>query len=164
MLKGWVNKWEAEGLLVFQKLEYGVRVKVDKFYVTPFRGKHTGNVGENSAMYLIELPDGRTLFYGLDSAAYYSETMEALRNYFIDIFISEATFGIRKVVHPGHMCLENVREVICGLFEQGTLGDDSVVYLTHINHSSSHDEMLEAVEKMSFPVSTFVAYDGLKIL
>ena len=50
------------------------------------------------------------------------------------------------------------------LLNQGTLNSNSVIYLSHINHSSSHSQMLDAVEKIQFPLKTIVAYDGMKIL
>ena len=35
---------------------------------------------------------------------------------------------------------------------------------THINHNSTHDDNVDGVEKLGFPIPTVVAYDGLKIL
>jgi len=95
ILKGQVAQWEREGIVAFHQLHYGERTVIDGVAVTPFRGNHIGNVKENSALYLIDLPDGRTLFYGLDSGPYFPETIEALKPYRIDIFISEATLGTR---------------------------------------------------------------------
>ena len=164
IIKGSVLKWEAEGLVVFHKLEFGERIKIDDFYVTPMRGNHKGNVGEDAALYFIELPDGRNLFYGLDSGVYYKDTIEELKNKHIDYFISEATMGISQTPHIQHMRLCDVYDLVNLLLNQGTLNSNSVIYLSHINHSSSHSQMLDAVEKIQFPLKTIVAYDGMKIL
>ncbi len=163
IIKGSVPKWEEESLIVFHRLEFGKRVKIDEFYITPMRGNHKGNVGEDAALYFIELPDGKNLFYGLDSGKYYRETLEELKDKPIDYFISEATMGINPTSHIHHMRLCDVYELVNLLLEQGTLNKNSTVYLSHINHSSSYSEMEQEVQKMQFPIKTIVAYDGMKI-
>ena len=50
------------------------------------------------------------------------------------------------------------------LLEQGTLDENSILYLTHISHRSTHKQNVDAVENIAFPVKTIVAYDGVKIL
>ena len=57
----------------------------------------------------------------------------------------------------------DVRELIGRLYRQGTLNGESVVYLTHINHHTSHTEMPEAVKSLDFPVRTVVTYDGMTV-
>lgn len=165
ILKGMVKRFEEEGCVAFHKLEFGKRIEIEGMGFTPFRGNHRGNMKEDSAMYLIELPDGRNLFYGLDSSIYYPETIEALKRYHIDIYISENTMGTYDgTPHPSHMRLEDVKALADILYEQGTLSDKSVLYLTHINHHSTHQQNVEAVEKLNFPIETIVTYDGMKIL
>ena len=164
VLKGRVREFEEMGYIAFHKLRFGERTVIDGLGVTPFRGNHKGNVGEDSAMYLIELPDGRKLFYGLDSGAYYPETLSALAEHRIDIYISEGTMGPPPAAaHPSHMGMADVKELADRLVEQGTLDAQSVLYLTHISHRSSHKQNVEAVETMGFPVKTVVTYDGMKL-
>jgi hypothetical protein len=62
------------------------------------------------------------------------------------------------------MDIYNVRELSEVLLKQGTLTPDSKLYLTHINHSTSHAQMENAVKELAFPIETVVAYDGLRIL
>ena len=164
ILKGKVPEWEAEGIVAFHQLRFGETYQIDDVKVTPCRGNHKGNVEPCSAMYLVELPDGRKLFYGLDSGEYFPETIEALKQVKIDIFVSEATGGVREGTHPHHMYLRDVRKLIGQLYEQGTLHDESIVYLTHINHGSSHTQMVDGTKALQFPVKTVVAWDGLRIL
>ena len=115
-------------------------------------------------MYLLEFPDGRTLFYGLDSGPYFQETIEALKNVYVNIYISEATGGTRpSAPESTHMNLQGVYDLACTLFEQGTIDQNSILYLTHINHRTGHDQMEEGVQRLNFPVKTVVAYDGLVI-
>lgn len=164
ILKGKVKEWEALGFIAFHKLEYGIRTQIDDIWVTPFKGNHTGNVQENTALYLIELPDGRTLFYGLDSGPYLPETIEALKGYTIDLFISEGTIGMAPLTHNQHMSFSDVRQLVDTLLEQGTLKPTSTVYLTHINHHTLYNDIINGPAQLQYPLPTVVAYDGLKIL
>ena len=166
ILKGKVKEFEEMGYVAFHRLEFGKRIELEGMGITPFRGNHLGNVGEHSAMYLVELPDGRALFYGLDSGTYFPETLQALSRHRIDIYISENSVGAAKdrQPHPAHLRLVDVKELADQLFAQGTLQENSILYLTHINHGSSHEENLQAVEELRFPIKTVVAYDGLKVL
>ena len=164
MLKGRVSQWEAEGIIAFHQLKFGEVYQIDDVKVTPFRGNHRGNVESYSALYLLELRDGRKLFYGLDSGAYLPDTIDNLRKVEIDIFISEATRGSLPTGSSNHLNLKGVHQLVEQLYCQGTLSDNSVVYLTHINHNTSHSQMVENTEQMHFSVPTIVAWDGLKIL
>ena len=164
ILKGKVSEWEADGIIAFHQLKFGEVYRIEDIKVTPFRGNHRGNVERYSAMYLLELPDGCKLFYGLDSADYLPETIEALQKVQIDIFISEATGGRNFAHSSNHLNLQSVHKLIEQLYCQGTLNNNSRVYLTHINHGTSHSQMVECTERMRFPISTTVAWDGLKIL
>ncbi|MBQ8892874.1 MAG: hypothetical protein IJ043_00515 [Clostridia bacterium] len=165
ILKGKVREFEEKGYIAFHKQEFGQRFEIEGIGFTPLRGNHRGNVGEDAAMYLIELSDGRKLFYGLDSSTYYPETLKALKEHHIDIYISENAVGALKNAepHPSHMRLCDVRELAEALFNQGTIDGNSLLYLTHINHRSTHKENEEGVKELNFPVKTIVAYDGLKI-
>lgn len=166
VLKGRLREFEEKGYVAFHKWEYGQRYEIEGIGFTPLRGNHRGSIGEHTAMPLIELPDGRTLFYGLDSATYFPETLEALKGRHVDLYISENAVGCLKNAepHPSHMRLCDVYELAKTLVSQGTLDQSSTLYLTHINHRSGHAENEAAVQEMQFPVKTVVAYDGLKIL
>lgn len=165
ILKGKVALWEQEGIVQFHKLEYGVRYEIDGIGVTPFEGNHTGNVGEHSAMYLLELPDGRKLFYGLDSGEYFEHTLDELKKHKIDIYISEASIGTcLEYGGKGHLDIYGVKKLADILFNQGSIDENTQMYLSHISHRTSHTDMLKAVEELDFPIKTYVAVDGMKIL
>ncbi len=167
ILKGKVPEWERKGYVAFHPLHFMERTPIGEIEVIPFRGNHRGNVGESSALYLIFLPDGRTLFYGLDSGPYFPETLEALRDYKIDILISEATFGLAPSrPHKAHMNMAEVRSLVERLLQQGTLTPQSLLYLTHINHNNgaTPEHLQQALQAQPFPVPTEIAYDGLRIL
>lgn len=164
ILKGAVPRFEQEGVVAFHKLEYGKRYEIDGIGVTPFRGNHVGNVGENTALYLLELPDGRTLFYGLDSGPYFPETLQALRGRHIDIMVSECAFGTVQCNHKQHLDIWELKNLIDKLYAQGTLDENSHLFVTHINHGTSYNEMLKALGELGFPILATVCHDGIKIL
>ena len=164
MLKGELKDYEKRGFVKFHKLSYGVTYDICGLKVTAFKGNHKGNVGENSALYLIQLENGKTLFYGLDSGPYFEETFEALKDYKIDIFISECTAGVippRKKCN--HLYINDVFAILKRLYTQGTVSDTSQVYLTHINHNSSYEQILNAAHELDFLLPVTVAYDGLEL-
>lgn len=163
VLKGKVPDWEKEGTIVFHQLRFGECVQIADMKVTPLPGNHIGNVESRAGMYLIELPNGKKLFYGLDSGPYLPETIDALKEHHIDYFISEVTRGVHQISNLYHMSLYDVRELVDILYRQGTLDQNSCVYLTHISHASTHTQMLEKTEELQFPVPTVVAWDGLRI-
>lgn len=165
ILKGKVREYEENGYIAFHKLRFGQRIEIEGIGFTPLKGNHTGNMQEYSAMFLIELPDGRKMFYGLDTGTYFPETLTALQQHHIDIYISENTGGsCPSFNHPVHMCLDDVKKLAEELMAQGTLDQRSVLYLTHISHRTTHAQNEEAVKTMLFPVQTVVTYDGMKIL
>lgn len=165
ILKGKVPEWEKDGIVAFHRLEYFTRYEINGIGVIPFEGNHRGNMGENSAMYLLELPDGRKLFYGLDSGVYPEKTLGMLKDYKIDIFVSEASMGTAGK-HPGgqHLCVEEVKQLAEILFAQGTLNESSRLFLAHISHRTSHPDMIKAVNELNFPVKTTVCYDGIRVI
>lgn len=155
------------GIMQFHRLEYGETVEIAGCEVTPLRGNHRGQVGENSANYLLRLPDGKMLYYGLDTGWYLPETLQALRGKELHYLISECTFGLtpgRGEQPGGHLDAFACERLLHLLAEQGTLTGESRVYLTHINHYTSTGAELEAwLESRSFPCPVILAYDGLQI-
>ena len=156
-----------KGAMEFRRLEYGKTETVAGVRVTPLRGNHRGQIGENSANYLLELPDGRTLYYGLDTGWYLPETFEALRGRALDLLVSECTYGLtpdRGEQPEGHLDAFACERLIHALFEQGTLTASSRVYLTHINHHASTGAELTAwFAQRSFSCPVTVAWDGMRI-
>lgn len=167
IMKGMTSDLEARGIVAFHKLEFNRPVTVSGMEVTPLRGNHIGNMGEHCANYLIRYPDGRTLYYGVDTGWYLPETMRALENASLDVLVSECTFGLTtgRGLHPnGHLDAFSCMELFRTLYAQGTLHDRSRVYLTHINHfTSTHAELAAWFAKQSAPCPVTVAWDGMSI-
>lgn len=168
ILKGQLCEWEEQGLVVFHQLEYGKRYTIGEIDVIPLRGNHKGNVGENTALYLLFLPNGKTLFYGLDSGSYFPETLEALAQCHVDDFVAESAYGLGNSLYKidnQHQSFDELRILADRLVAQGTLDQNSRFIISHVNHNNgnSYDALVQKIEELQFPVPAMMAYDGLKI-
>ncbi len=170
LLKGKLGQIEDDGVVQFHKLEFWKTYQIAGMEVTPLRGNHRGNMDENSALYWIQLPNGKRLFYGLDTGFYFPETFRWLADHVpIDIFISECTYGTSpgRGDHPdGHLDWNSCLHLFRQLLKQGTLRPESHVYLTHINHchNATHTDLCRMAEREStlpFPIT--ITFDGMQI-
>lgn len=165
ILKGTMQQLIDDGVVAFHKLEFLQTYKIGQLTVTPLRGSHFGNMGENAANYLIELPDGRKLYYGLDTGAYYDETYDYLKGQKLDILISECTFGLTTGREPeGHLDAFSCMDTFARLYALEAITDQTQIYLTHINHyTSTHAQLVDWFAKQSTPYPITVTYDGFVV-
>lgn len=151
----------------FVKLEFGNEYEIGNLKVTPLRGNHRTVFEKNSANYLITLPNGKTMYYALDSGYYLEETFEALKDRKIDLLISECTMPILEDDGkncPWHMTLHTALRTFERLYEQGTISDTTEVWFTHIAPiGSTHAELVDYISGLTLPYKLNVAYDGLSL-
>ena len=157
-----------DGLIRFCKMEFGKTYDLQGVQVTPLRGRHRGDIEPFSANYLLTLEDHRVLYYGVDTGRYLPETLDALRGTHLDIWISECTFAIigqdASKDYGQHLNIPTFLETLDQLFSQGTITQNTLVYLTHINHyGGGHQALCEYFDSLSLPCKVIVAYDGLSI-
>ncbi|AZS13370.1 MBL fold metallo-hydrolase [Paenibacillus lutimineralis] len=167
IIKGMTADLENRGIITFHKLEFNKPVEIADMTVTPLRGNHIGNMGENCANYLLQMADGKKYYYGVDTGWYLPDTFKALEGAALDVLISECTFGLTegRGLHPdGHLDALSCMELFRKLLEQGTIHAGSRIYLTHINHyTSTHAELTEWFAKQDFPCEITVTWDGMEI-
>ena len=146
----------------FHVLEFYKTYDIDKYKVTPLKGHHHTEIEPNSANYVVEFPDGKKLYYALDSGRYLEETFEYLKNVKLDILISECTFPVENMGIDVHMALTEAKETLDRLCANGTIDKNTKVYMTHICcKGMNHDELVEYWEKSEYNIC--VAYDGMYI-
>lgn len=135
---------------------------VDKYKFTPLKGHHHTGVETNSANYIIDFPDGRKMYYALDSGPYLEETFEYLKNIKLDILVSECTFPVEEMGIDVHMGLTEVRKTLDRLFEQGTINENTKIYMTHICcMGMNHNQLVKYWEDTAPMYDITVAYDGM---
>ncbi len=161
------EKYGAESNVIFKKLEFGKTYNICDMEITPLKGMHSTNAEKYSANYLVKLADGRLLYYGVDSGYYIDETFDVLKNYKLDIFISECTYPRERPIEESvanHMDLSRCVENMDKLYENGTIDENTKVYITHIDCRGMNHAQLEGffgILNRKYTVK--VAYDGLCI-
>ncbi|MCI8386872.1 MAG: hypothetical protein HFE63_00195 [Clostridiales bacterium] len=153
--------------LNFVRLEFGKEYEIGNLRVTPLRGDHGTAYEKNAANFLIKLPNGKLMYYGLDSGYYLDETFDALAGSKLDLLISECTMPILTddgKNSRGHLNLHTALRVFERLFGQGTIDENTQVWLTHIAPiGSTHAELCEYIGKLELPYKLDVGYDGLSL-
>lgn len=151
----------------FLKLEFHGEYDIGGLRVIPLRGNHRTCFEKNSANYLITLPNGKTMYYALDTGYYLEETFEALKGKKIDLLINECTYPIieddgkntreHSSLHSALRCFER-------LYSQGTISEKTEIWLSHIGTSgATHAELSEYLSEIGTPYRVSAAYDGLSL-
>ena len=106
--------------------------------------------------------DGRSIFYGTDTAVLFEETWQAFHKYNLafDLVVLDHTYGPEE---PGsdHLSAHQVAEHAKRMRDEGILKENGQVYATHIAHEGNpiHAELEAFAERHDYKV----AYDGLVI-
>lgn len=169
IIKGLTAALEERGVIALHRLDFYKTTRIGEIDVLPLKGNHFGNMGEACANYMLTLPDGRKLFYGLDTGWYLEETFEALEDANISLLISECTFGLEPTrgEHPqSHLDAYSNLLLFDELMARRAITADTKVYLTHIGQYATHQELTEffAASPGPFHTPVEVAYDGMRIL
>lgn len=161
------EKYGNEANVIFKKLEFGKTYNINGLEITPLKGMHSTNVEKYSANYIVKLTDGRILYYGVDSGYYIDETFDSLKNYKLDIFISECTYPRERPIEESvanHMDLSRCVENMDKLYENGTIDEHTQIYVTHIDcRGMNHAQLEEYFGNLNRNYKVNVAYDGLNI-
>lgn len=129
------------------------------YHIVAFPANHTPNPG--ALLYAIE-KDGRSIFYGTDTATFFEEVWQAFhqRKMRFDLVVLDHTYGPDE---PGsdHLSAHQVIKHMKRLREEGILKEDGRVFVTHIAHEGNpvHPELKEFASRHGYEV----AYDGLGI-
>ena len=130
-----------------------------RYRVTAFPANHDPVV--EPLLYAVEA-EGRTLFYGTDTAALAEETWQGFHRYGLrfDLVILDHTYGPGK--HGGeHLSARLVREHLARMREEGLLADGGRALATHIAHDANppHPELAAFAAQHGYEI----AFDGLVV-
>lgn len=139
--------------------------RIDGMGVTPVVANHAGffkdELGYN---YLIE-KDGSTTFYATDTGRFFDRTMAFLADRRIDTLIIEGSFGnVKLPAGSGHLDAYSLCETLDQMFAQGTLNQNSRVFVTHIAHKGGFNLTdYQAFLDARYSGQVQIAWDGLRI-
>ncbi|HSR32364.1 MAG TPA: MBL fold metallo-hydrolase [Anaerolineae bacterium] len=145
-----VELHEIEALQVFT---------IGRYRVTAFPANHDPTT--EPLLYAVEA-DGRTIFYGTDTASLLEETWQGFHRHKLrfDLVILDHTYGPDE---PGsdHLSARQVIEHAARMREEGLLTDGARVFATHIAHEGNpaHPELAEFAANHGYQI----AYDGLVV-
>lgn len=166
-LTNWRENYTKPSDVNFVRLEFGREYEIGNLRVVPLRGDHRANIEKNSANFLIILPDGKVMYYGLDSGYYLDETLAYLTGKRLDLLISECTMPFLeddgKNSH-GHLNLHTALRLFDQLYSIKVIDSATQIWLTHIAPiGSSHAQLCEYLSRLDRPYKVNVAYDGLSL-
>jgi phosphoribosyl 1,2-cyclic phosphate phosphodiesterase len=132
---------------------------VGRYQVTAFPANHdpTGDC----LLYTIEA-DGRTIFYGTDTATLPEETWQAFHRYKLrfDVVVLDHTYGPDE---PGsdHLSAHQLIEHVARMRQERLMTDQARVFGTHIAHEGNppHPELADFAIQHGYEI----AYDGLTV-
>jgi phosphoribosyl 1,2-cyclic phosphate phosphodiesterase len=152
---------EAEALLNFKihQIQPLESLTVGRYSVMAFPANHAPGMG--AMLYAIET-EGRSVFYGTDTAALFERTWQAFRRYEMrfDVVILDHTYGPDQ---PGsdHLSAHQLVEQADRMRAEGVLGPHSRVFATHIAHEGNpvHPDLAAFAIVHGYEV----AFDGLAL-
>ena len=132
---------------------------VGPYQVTAFPANHDPAV--EPLLYAVEA-EGRTIFYGTDTATLLEETWQAFHRHMLrfDVVILDHTYGPDE---PGsdHLSAQQFIEHVARMREEGLLTDKARIFATHVAHAGNpvHPELADFAARHGYEV----AYDGLTV-
>jgi len=132
---------------------------VGPYRVTAFPANHDPAV--EPLLYAVEA-DGRTIFYGTDTATLLDETWQAFHRHRLrfDVVILDHTYGPDE---PGsdHLSAQQFIEHAARMRAEGLLTDKARILATHVAHAGNpvHPELADFAARHGYEV----AYDGLTV-
>jgi phosphoribosyl 1,2-cyclic phosphate phosphodiesterase len=133
--------------------------QVGRYRVHAFPANHDPTV--DPLLYAVTA-DGRSIFYGIDTATLPEETWQAFHRFKLrfDLVILDHTYGPDE---PGsdHLSAHQLIEHVARMREEGLLDASARVFGTHIAHEGNpaHPELVEFATQHGYEI----AYDGLTV-
>lgn len=139
-------------------------IKLDGCTVMPILANHDVVLTETRAAvhYIIETPDGKTLFYGLDGAWFLRPSWEMMKKYKFDVMVFDCTVGDKDDWRMfEHNTIPMLRNMVKEIKERGMLKADGIMIASHFARTlhRPHKETEEILKAFGLAA----ACDGMKI-
>ena len=145
--------------VTFHTVAAGQAFDVGPYRVTAFRANHDPSV--EPLLYAIQ-SEGKTLFYGTDTAPLFEETWQAFHqhNLRFDLVIMDHTYGPAEPA-PDHLSAREFIAHLARMREESLLAPQARILATHIAHPGNpvHPELVAFAK----PYGYEIAYDGLTV-
>jgi phosphoribosyl 1,2-cyclic phosphate phosphodiesterase len=128
-----------------------------RYHVIAFPANHAPTMG--AMLYAVE-SNGRSIFYGTDTATFLDQTWQGFHQYQMrfDVVILDHTYGPDE---PGsdHLSAHQVIEHVARMRNEGLLAQNARAFATHIAHEGNptHPELVDFARQHGYEI----AYDGL---
>lgn len=142
-----------------------VAKKMGKYEVIPLLANHQMVIdGDASALhYIINTPEGKKIFYGLDGAWFLRPSWELMKKQKFDLMVFDCTVGDRA---DWRLCEHNsipmLRMMVEGIEIAAMLNGNGRLVASHLARTlhDSHEE----TEKILKELNMLTAYDGMKLI
>ena len=141
-----------------------IEYNVGDMIVTPLLANHDIVAdGENFAFnYYVETKEGKSIFYGLDSAWILRPTWEYLKKKKFDAFVFDCTVGDKDDWRLfEHNTIPMIRKMVEEINAKELMKDGGKLIASHIARTlhKSHEDTAEILEK----INMITAFDGMKV-
>ena len=130
---------------------------IGRYRVTAFPANHA----MGALLYAIQV-DGRSVFYGVDTASLPESTWQGFHEYHMqfDVVVLDHTYGPHQEAND-HLSAHQVIEHVARMRSEGLLTDNARAFASHIAHEGNpaHSELVEFANRHGYQV----AYDGLVV-
>lgn len=139
--------------------------RMSKYEITPLLANHDVVIkGDSCAFhYIINTPDGKNIFYGLDGAWFLRPSWEMMKKHKFKLMVFDCTVGDRADWRLfEHNTIPMLRMMIEGINSADMLDDNALLVATHLAMTlhNSHKE----TEKILKQINMLTAYDGMKVI
>lgn len=146
----------------FRPVTAGRAFVAGKYTITPLHSNHeTSDKAEKTLNYIIK-SDSQTMFYGLDTGWFRTESWNIIRKVKLDCAVFELTVGD---ITPGdarvfsHTSIPMLEIMLQTLRQQGCMASDCHALVSHLARTL-HTDHASTCQKLA-PMGVSVAYDGM---
>ena len=150
--------------ITYLRLSLYKRKRVGRYDVTPVLANHDVVITRDrrAVHYIIETPEGKTIFYGLDGAWFLRPTWETMLKHKFDLMVFDCTVGDSDDWRLfEHNTIPMLRKMVDGIRERDLLKDDGKLVASHMARTlhESHEDTEACLKGLSM----LTAYDGMNL-
>lgn len=150
--------------ITFVSLSPYKRRRVGRYLVTPLLANHDEVITRTKKAYhyIIQTPDGREIFYGLDGAWFLRPSWQEMLKHHFDLMVFDCTVGDSDDWRLfEHNTIPMLRKMAAEIKDKGLVKEGGQLVASHMARTlhKSHEDTAAVLKEMDM----IAAYDGLKI-